>query len=365
MSNVSKSMLYVHIGGAKCGSSSIQYFLESNKAELRKQGFIVPSVHMTTQGECNGAQLEYFQRCFETRADSFTESKAGLKENLTGLRDEYIVENDGNLPKIIVSAENLSCWHRYNELFDDLEDDFEIKIIMYIRRQDEYLISYWQQWSLKVEEDFWAWMLKSLGEIGDWSHTLEPWIEMFGSENIIVRRFARKYFVDGDLIKDFSMVVGVDSANMTTKFTRNASFNDGVVAIASSVKDVFDGAHDNRFYQMIGEWGGEEVLKKHMSQLMSYEQKVALLKYYKKSNEKINRQFFDDGESLFDPVNNKHTRLDTSATTDGRIGILARLMFGCYQETVKHRGAKLKMQDLLDSKNKGGGIFKIFDGKKR
>lgn len=364
-----KSILYVHIGGAKCGSSSIQYFLESNKDTLLQQGVVVPSIHMTSAGVCNGAQLNYFQNIFINRAVNFAESKIQLKNDLVALRDKYQAVVEGRLPAIVVSAENLSCWEGYYTLFDELNDEFDVRVIIYVRRQDDYLSSYWQQWMLKVEDDFWAWVLGSLNNIGDWAKALEPWIKVLGDERIVVRRFSRNHFVDGDLIRDFASIIGVDSDGMQTKLSRNPSFNDGVMLLASSVRDVFRDTHDNDFYQMVGEWAGESTYKKLPSQLMTFEQRGALLKCYEASNAEISRRFFD-GEPLFDPITDHGAKLDESASIEGQVEILTRLMYGCYKEVVKQRGLKHKLKDLMEAKgkekstrrDKKGSMFKVFKG---
>jgi len=339
MSVDSKAKLFVHIGGAKCGSSTIQLFMKSNVAKLYRQGFIVPDVDMRSGGECIGEQLQYFENC----KDSMGDAGLDLSERLIALRDEYYSKSgESEQPVIIVSAENLSCWNNFAELFDGLGNEFDVKVLLYIRRQDDYYVSFWQQWYLKTNDDFWAWVLHSLKWIGDWSSVIEPWVNILGEENIIIRRFSRKYFKGGDLLADFSNALGINIENMTCVINENPSYCDGVTFLASSVRDVFDGMHDNEFYKMMAEWGGPPIYKKHLSQVMNQSQRKALLNYFDDSNAKIKEQYFhsESGE-LFEPLIEEDQKTDDSGSVEGRVEILIRLIFGCYKETVQNRSVKL------------------------
>ena len=347
MTSTDKPKLFIHIGCAKCGSTSIQYFLELNRARLLEQGYIIPTVNMSTQGVSNGSQLEYFHEYFGMDVRGLSNSSGRLKSDLVALRDEFTSAKN-TMPAIIISAENLSCWDVYYRLFEGLQDEFDVKVIVYIRRQDEYFAAYWQQWALKEEEDFWAWVVNHLPHIGDWHRTLEPWVETFGKENIIVRRFSRGYFIDGNLLRDFAISIGVNPNGMEADFAVNPSFNDGVTMLASSIKDVFDDIHDNRFYEMVSEWVAEKAHKKHQSELMSYGQRVAILNYYAESNERIRKMFFDsDEDKLFEPIVKSRNETDVSASVDGRMEILTRLIYGCYNEILSHRATNHEIKERL------------------
>ena len=331
MTNKLKPKLFVHIGGAKCGSSSIQNYLKTNVSKLYSQGFIVPDINMGLDDECLGEQVQYFEGC----KLNLDESKSELSQKLLTMIDEYYLKNEhGVLPKIILSAENLSCWSEYAGLFDGLDIKFDIKIVIYIRRQDEYLLSYWQQWYLKVEEDFWSWVLNHLNIIGDWYFTIEPWMNLFGKENIVVRKLSRKNLAKGNLIYDFAEQLGIDTEGTSAEIYENISFNDAVTSLASSVSDIFEGMHDNRFYNMVAEWGGPPTFKKSPSQLITIAQRNALLLFYSRSNDRLKKIYFSElgDKELFDLVDDSMCNYDTSSTVDGRIEVLTRLIYGLYLE---------------------------------
>jgi hypothetical protein len=45
---MSKRICYIHIGPHKTGTSSIQWFLQENRAELLKYGYFVPETRQST-----------------------------------------------------------------------------------------------------------------------------------------------------------------------------------------------------------------------------------------------------------------------------------------------------------------------------
>ena len=286
---------------------------------------------MGLDGVCVGEQVQYFEGC----KLNFDESRSELSKRLLGIIDKYYLKNEhGVQPKIVLSAENLSCSNEFASLFDGLDTKFDIKVVIYIRRQDEYLLSFWQQWYLKVEEDFWTWVLNHIRIIGDWYYTLEPWMNLFGKENIVVRNLSRKNISKGHLLLDFAEQLGVDTEGTNTEIHENISFNDAVTSLASSVSDIFDGMHDHRFYSMVAEWGGPPTLKKSPSYLITVAQRKALLLFYSRSNDRIKKIFFSElgDKELFDPVDESICNYDTSSTVDGRIEVLTRLIYGLYLE---------------------------------
>ena len=305
----------------------------------------MPDTEMGEDGVCLGEQIEYFEQC----RNDMKASKEKLLSDLAALVSNAKSCLGKGEPNVIVSAENLSCRNDFSSLFSGLSESCDIKIIIYIRRQDEYLLSFWQQWYLKVNDDFWAWVISSLKWIGDWSFTINPWVEVVGQENMILRRFSKRHFLNHDLIDDFSEILGIDSAEMFREHA-NPSFNDAVCELAFSVRDVFDGMHDNEFYQMIHDWVGSAAYKNKPSGLMNYAQRQAILNYYMDSNENIKKMFFDDeDEQLFEPLGDREKDLDTSGDLEGRIAMLTMLLYGRYSDNKKK--VKVETEELGAIKN--------------
>lgn len=331
-----KPKLILHIGAPKCGSSTIQSFLSKNRDQLRSAGYLVPDEELGIHGEVSGHHV-WFLHGF--RSDTAA-GKAEVRQRLLKLKSKLRGEGEQG---IIISAENLSDSFGLHHLFVDLTEDFDFRIIVYIRRQDDFLLSSWQQWNVKKAKDFWAWLLRAIGgqRRGDWYHALEPWIRTFGAQVIIVRRFGRQYFHDGDLLSDFCASCGLPSGKLDlTVEQKNTGFNDTVVDFAFALQDLFTDGHDNDFYRMISHLGGTATQKSGNSSWLNHAQRNALLSHYAESNKRIKDLFFpgsDIPDSLFEPPKRKTGPDPRTSAVSPHSELLMRLLYGVYKELEAQR----------------------------
>lgn len=122
--------LYVHVGLHKTGTSTLQNFMNSHSATLRKNGILVPQ-----SGWMNGA---HHKLCYDVLRQ---ESDLSV---FVKLRDE-IAEAD--TPNILLSSEEFERFSAAQVHIFKREVGIEMVYpILYLRRQDEYIVSdYGQQ----------------------------------------------------------------------------------------------------------------------------------------------------------------------------------------------------------------------------
>src|SRR5437764_9653544 len=183
---LSGTKLLLHIGAPKCGSSAIQRFLANNATALRRQNVIVPGQKLEYGTNISGNHIWYI----EELSSDIEAAKKVIASKLNSLAVEHAESANlvsGTNISIILSAENLVNKHNYL-LFSDLPN-FSVHPLVYVRRQDDFLISSWQQWHLKQNRDFWAWIISVLGKFGDWSRLLDPWVETYSRQDLSVMRF--------------------------------------------------------------------------------------------------------------------------------------------------------------------------------
>jgi len=327
--------LVLHIGAPKCGSSSIQHFLARNRLALASHGCIVPDSDLELSGDFTGEQVWFFQQ-FKLEMD------AGVERVRERLRTLSQASDESGAPaavgKIILSAENLSERQDFHRLFAGLKQDFDIRIIFYVRRQDEYLLAAWQQWHVKRAPDFWTWLLNNLTSKrkGDWLADIEPWLGELGASAITVRRFGRQYFRDGDLLLDFVDAAGLDPEGLNFDVpSQNEGLSDEALAFAHALQDVFETPHDNQFYAMLRAWGGPGSKKGADSGILSAPQRRALLTHYEHCNAELKRIWFPDPdvpETLFDAPGSGGSDTGASPAVNPEVALLMRLVFGAYQE---------------------------------
>ncbi|MDE0349056.1 MAG: hypothetical protein OXM56_05055 [Gammaproteobacteria bacterium] len=193
---------------------------------------------------------------------------------------------------MVLSAENLSNPLGFERLFEDLVGRFNISIVLYVRRQDEFLEASWQQWDVKLGGSLLSWMIRNVGRRGDWSATVEPWARAFGDEHIIARVHDRSRLVLGDSFLDFCDVLGQDPAEFAAAGTTNPGLTPMLSRMVEGNVGLFDGPHDQGFYDSVRELAPDLVAKTPAAPgLFSPDESRAIMAAYARSNEQFRKRF--------------------------------------------------------------------------
>ncbi|MFA5268678.1 MAG: hypothetical protein WC379_11960 [Methanoregula sp.] len=131
----------------------------------------------------------------------------------------------------IISAEGLDGVSGAATLRELIPVTFDVKIIYYVRRQDE-LIESWYNEIVKSSLSRYTGRLddslvgKYSLRLFDHDIIIRPWAESFGRENIIIRVY-EKCRMNGDIIQDFSSVIGLvpDTGFVLPEERSNRSFS--------------------------------------------------------------------------------------------------------------------------------------------
>ncbi len=288
--------LFLHIGAGKCGSSAIQQFVDVNVDGLADVGVLVPGGDLTAEPKGCGMHLRYFEDGIE-RSDFASE----VERRLIDLRAAAL---DRGHHTVVISAENLINPKGFVDVLTPARDLFDVRIVAYVRRQDDFVISAWQQWQIKQRDDFWEYYATARGQV-NWFRQLEPWRCAFDRSNMIVRRFSRDTMVDGDVVSDFCDVIGVDPATQQVTGHANRSLHERFNVIASNHRsELFSTIHDNRFYRFLGEVLGDKAYKDYSgSTLLTLAQRRMIVADHAGPNDKLKAEYFPDlGEQpLFPP----------------------------------------------------------------
>jgi hypothetical protein len=203
-----KEHLYLHIGTHKTGSTSIQHCLKENQSLLQSHGYYYPM------------EGSYF---YPPEA-----SPSLLAHALLGKRPSYIINKNideescvsdilrdikqSKCEKVIISSEHFSHARTIEEVKKIAGVFFglfkKITVIVYLRRQDTRLESFWSQ-RVKI-----GLTTKSFDEYFsrhfDWNYfeMLNLWTEVFGKKNLVVRPFEKGQFFKNDLVQDFLQILG-------------------------------------------------------------------------------------------------------------------------------------------------------------
>ena len=331
-----KPRLILHIGASKAGSSAIQGFLKDNSQTLAKAGVIVPSDKLDLTSEITGEQIWFLEQAISKDIKEGTDI---VTRRMLRLLEESTQE-DKPLT-IIVSAENMSNSQGHQWLFAKLRDKFEIKVLIYIRRQDDFLMSSWQQWYLKTSPDFWAWLVENVGTKGNWFDNLEVWRDIYGVENMDVRIFERSKLIGQDLITDFCQAIDVKTEGLLLDVgTRNPSHSVAVQEIAHAANNLFTDIHDNEFYQMVTELTGASFHKKNGQTFLNKRQRVAIMGKYFTSNQNVIKTYFPDmnpNEPLFAPIAGSSEVIGEHELERQKMAILTTMVYALYKRQKQNK----------------------------
>ncbi|MEH2230450.1 MAG: hypothetical protein V7K71_12530 [Nostoc sp.] len=186
--------IYLHIGMPKTGTTCLQKALFNNREKLLENSYLYPSF-----GIKYNAKEIVNRYCHNTLAHYLMgfENKDNALSKFTDL-EELKREIDSINPKnVIISAEAFTCFEIFYQpetlaKIKYLLKEYEIKIVIYLRKQDEFLESSYCYMvklgacSVGIKELF-----NEYQYIFNYYQILDNWADIFGYENIIVRRFEK------------------------------------------------------------------------------------------------------------------------------------------------------------------------------
>lgn len=281
-----KVKLYLHIGRAKTGTTSIQQFLHLNRDYLKSKGYLYPMAAMTpTSGQ---ARLAW---CFKNNADCDAIYQSFYDE----------INREG-LDKVIISSEGFTMpsypLNKFLQYFP--RDDFDVTAIIYIRRQDKFFES-WAQQIVKgsgVTDDIDT-LLKACRL--DHYSIIKDWEGLVGKNNIFVRPFERGQFVDGDLYKDFMKMIDVtlfDDMALPPKESNTAIKRD-MMELIKIINRLGVGDRRNELVQKLVAFVREypEYSGEYSYSMLSPSEQVELFNSYSQSNSMVAKEYLgrEDG----------------------------------------------------------------------
>jgi len=290
-----RKRLFIHIGTHKTGTSAIQNFLFRNREALREKGFFYPLPgnkpgHHPIAGEFNPYNQRY---------------KKGVMKTLS-----YIQEiRTHNLGTSIISAEGLtSRGIDVQKLRDIIPGDLDVKIIIYLRRQDERLESGYNQivkgprrYSKKFLD---SGSIPNQKYILDYYKILIPWRDIFGQENIIVRVYEKEQLPQG-IINDFCNVIGLalDHKFKISEERINPSLDRDIIEMIRLCNEKCEKniEYHNWLVMNLEKKMVKTILQQH---LLSPQQRRDLIEEYAESNAKVAREYLgrEDGRLFYAPL---------------------------------------------------------------
>lgn len=304
--------LYIHIGTPKTGTTSIQNFCGLNREKLKEQGVLYPIMNY------------HYERKSVNRNGYFLTGT--IKENGTRNKEkekqvfdselQYIVDCFKENDTILLSDESIwwATSTRRKGLWKDLkkhseQHNYQIKVIVYLRRQDQFMMSRYNQ-RLKTDfvastqnfDEYFADMNGRFKCVMDYRDRIDNIAKSISKENVIVKRFDRNYFYNGDLNQDFLNILGVKVDDSFQQLKETA--NTGISVQSGEIKRVLNRlkpitmAENNKLLEILNEC--ENVLPESNTSLMSTDEVKNFMEQFVDSNESIVDEYIGDGKPMFD-----------------------------------------------------------------
>ena len=184
---MSRQTLYIHIGYHKTGTTSLQSFLGENRSGLAKSGICYPE----TSGD---GTRDYFHKhlYFFNRIMAAHRSGNNVDHQMDPLINEIV---KSGLPKAIISEESFSGLPgSIVKIFRKFSETFDVKIVAVVRRQDEFINSFYQQSIKDFGEtlDFIPFLKSKNWQRLYYDKALGIWADCFGIENLRVISYSHK-----------------------------------------------------------------------------------------------------------------------------------------------------------------------------
>lgn len=316
-----RKILYLHIGMPKTGTSSLQLFLMQNQEALARHGFAYPMMPGRYPLVCPNRNAHFLvgkakdaSGCEDpVRTDEIEKQSFELLENVFQINDKVILSEEAiwntykpNNPRCIRMIRSF-CQER----------NIELKLIVYLRRQDYYLESYWKQKILKCGAR-WSWkqMIKKTPKyiVLNYYKHLEQLAKEVGRENVLVQLYYEKNF---DLCYDFLKVLAIQQTDLFEPLEEkiNPSMNNNY----AEIKRIMNGLLSEDFGQRTKEqkWLKKIVMDcvteektQYKSSMFSEEERHEFMEGVEKSNRKIAREYMGR-DQLFDDIKEQTQKLPT------------------------------------------------------
>ena len=298
--------LYLHIGTHKTATTTIQHFLAENDELLKTKGYTYPRFPFTYPfmgADRNGLFLG------TPYLDAVGVRHKDLEENYYQQGMDIVHELFDTYPNVIISNERL--WYDLyrndgtlmKQLLADAEEHgYQIKLIVYVRRQDKYIESFWNE------------QIKSnIKETRDLIHYIEgfkhlkygkifSWLgDMAGDENLIMKRFddvVRGEGILADLMKSVGLEL-TDDFHVTVE-QANTQIYGNITEIKRTINEMdFLERSDANFLRLNMRLVSEESKKNYPCSELSVEERTELMKPFEEENQMLADRFIGDGKPLF------------------------------------------------------------------
>ncbi len=297
--------LYLHIGVHKTGSTTIQHGLYANREWLAQQGYFLPKTGGNPHAQADA--VTHHKIAHELTQHPHQQAHSLVQKLIAEVRSQ-------TLTHVIVSSEafdDLATPDQIATLTQQLPDAWRLHVVVYVRRQDALLHSYWSQMVktglLHGEFDMVLPQLIDGRRAAHYDAFLQNWEAHVGKDRLHVRVF-EEAVRDGHLLTSFFQACGLtDLTAVTLPPITNDAPSEKAMALLLDVGAHIDWSADDpralaqrRFFKGViypftqrMNWTDDKVNR--LTPALHHE----IMTHYAADNRDVARRYFDR-DDLFD-----------------------------------------------------------------
>lgn len=303
--------LILHPGYPKCGSSAIQSCLYANAKSLQKQGFYLPDAHFNFSFMPFRFQLGKIRQAIqqtkavlmgEKQPSSLFQVPIGYLEKVIDqqaystfeqhLQTVIAAARRTDCHTILLSAENLAgAVGRVYGLHQVIAGCFEsVHIIFYFRRQDDWMLSSWQQWLYKkgwnLDQTIQHWL-----EVGlpNYAAILDCFEKTYHHPRIEAVPLHKKAFHTGDLLIDFCQRAGINSRDFDfSQVYTNRSLNPFLCQAIAVTSPKANDLNSNRLRNLLDDYlVNDSVTYTNRRSFLGPQQRSQIMEHFRRENQQL------------------------------------------------------------------------------
>lgn len=315
-----KKKLYIHIGTHKTGSTAIQKFLRENSQLLLKENIVYLPIPRISRGLMKITHLDSII-IDQSRKELFKSIKSKQKNSNT----KFIWSFEGFSGNPYTGYNNTSI---VAESIKKITQGLDVNIIIYLRRQDDFLESLYTQMIHQGESiSFNSFVKKYSDNDFNWEELLLNYSQVFNRENIIVKRYD-KFFLPGeyDLINDFLCILNIKKVNHFDKTSNiNSGYSRDTLEIARLLNLHFDEKEKYHLRHILQRSNTKKPFEKYSYWLEN--EKVVFFKRYLISNSNVADAYLNESGKLFPEHESKHSKKTYNGlTVENAVVVLGKLL---------------------------------------
>ncbi len=202
--------VYLHIGMNKTGTTAIQRFFSKHQSVLKDYGLLYPSTGHTGSSSHSAlsSALGFEHKKNASNVLLVTKLQQTLKRELKETKAQ----------QVLFSSEYFSMPYAI-EPVKTFFSDYDTRIIIYLRRHDEWWQSYYNQAVKCVANPLWnsgfkqfvQFQKKNSPYTGNYRKLVNRWATVFGQENIIIRPYEAQQN-QPNIVADLLCTIGFNDA---------------------------------------------------------------------------------------------------------------------------------------------------------